>query len=441
MTMTQFDRYEIIKRANAGLITVKEAAEATGLSTRQIKRLKKKVREEGAAAVIHKNTLRTPKHAIPPETKKKILETKKSDVYATSNFKHFRELIAEFQGIEISYSALYEILVSNGIKSPCTRRRFKPHRRRKRRAQAGLLVQIDATPYAWFKLTGDKSRYAMHGSIDDATSQVTGLYMTKHECLLGYYELTKLTIGNYGVPVSAYADRHTIFQSPNSGKAEIDANVKVNDTQFGRALKELGVQLIAARSPQAKGRVERLWSTLQGRLPVEFAARGITTMAEANEFLKSYIYAFNSEFAVEPADAGSMFRPVPKGMNIDYILCAKESRVIDDGGVISLHGQSFKAVETVSTGIIPKGARVNALTDPCFGVKIEYRGFVFDVLPFVPPKRKKAPPEKKPYVPRPVPDGHYHKYGQLFAPKLTYEDSDADITGMLEDIFLGKMAK
>lgn len=441
MTQEQLNRYDIINRANDGLITVKEAAEAIGLSTRQIKRLKNKVREEGVTAMIHKNTLIIPKHAISQKTREAIVSEKKSELFASSNFKHFRELLAEHRKIEISYSALYRILVSEGIKSPHTRRRFKPHRRRKRRPQAGLLIQTDATPYAWFKGSGDKKHYALHGAIDDATGQVVALYMTKHECLHGYFEMLGRTISNYGIPVSLYADRHTIFQSPNSKKAEIDASVTVNDTQLGRALKELGVQLIAARSPQAKGRIERLWLTLQDRLPIELAIREISTLEEANEFLRSYIYAFNSEFAVEPADSESMFRQVPEGVNIGYILCTKERRTIDSGGVISFHGRSFKVVETISTGIIPRGAKVNALADPIFGVKIEYRNIVFDALPFIPPKRAKPTTEKKVPIQKPVPDSHYYKYGQILAPKLTYEDSDRDVTAMLEEIFLGKIAK
>jgi hypothetical protein len=115
--------------------------------------------------------------------------------------------------------------------------------------------------------------------------------------------------------------------------------------------------------------------------------------------------------------------------------------VIDAGGVISFRGRSFKVVETISTGIIPKGAKVSVLADPDFGVKIEYRGVVFDALPFVPPKRAKPKAERKPPAPRAVPDSHCYKCGRPPSPKLTYEDSDSDITAMLEDIFLGKMAK
>jgi transposase len=434
MTRKQLNNYEVIVKACEGVVTVGEAAEATGLSERQIKRQKKRYREEGAAAFMHGNSLRTPANRLPPETAGEIVRLKKSGLYEGCNFRHFRELLFEHHGIDIPYPSLYRLLRSEGISSPHTRRRFKPHRRRKRRPQAGLLLQIDATPFAWFR--GDRRKYALHGGIDDATGQITGLCMCKNECLHGYFEMMRRTANNYGIPVSVYADRHTIFQSPNKAKAGIDPRINANDTQFGRCLKELGATLIAARSPQAKGRIERLWGTLQDRLPTEFAIRGITTVDAANEFLETYIYAFNSEFAVEPEDKDNMFSRPKEGTDIDCVLCVKEQRIVDSGGVFSYGGKSFKVLETVSPLLIPKGAKVNVLVSSRFGIKLEYRRIVFDVLPCIPPRRVKKKPEREKTLPRPVPDDHYFKYGQRLMPKLSFAESDSEIVDMLEDIFL-----
>lgn len=300
LTQKQLNTLDVINKAIAGFITVAEAASALGLSERQVQRLKKKVRESGPAAIVHKNSLRVPHNAIPEEVKNRIISLKKSGVYESANFCHFRE----------------------------------------------LLLQTDTAPFPWFK--GDRKQYSIHGAIDDATSQITALYMCKNECLHGYFEMLRQTISNYGIPLSMYADRHTIFQSPNKEKAVIDSSLAVNDTQFGRCLKELDIELIPARSPQAKGRIERLWETLQSRLPVEFALRGISTIDEANEFLASYIYAFNSEFAVEPSHADSMFHKPSEGMNIGYVLCVKEERTVDAGGVFSFHNWSF----TPNSGLV-----------------------------------------------------------------------------------------
>ena len=428
-------RYEVLLKANAGILTVKEAAEALGISERQVQRLKKEVKESGAAALIHGNTRGHSNNCISEEVRAEIVRLKQTKPYKSCNFNHFMDLLAEHHSIEIGYTTLYRILTEAELKSPKKRRRYKPHRRRKRRPQAGMLIQTDATPHPWFD--GDKKKYALHGGIDDATGQITGLYMCRNECLQGYFEMLRRTISNYGIPQSLYADRHTIFQSPNRGKEDIDPSVPINDTQFGRCLNELSVQLIAARSPQAKGRVERLWQTLQSRLPVEFAIRGITTVEEANAFLERYIYDFNSQFAVEPEDAESVFRKLPEGKNLEHILCLKEQRSVDAGGIFSYGGKQFKVCDEHFGWLLPPRAKVNVLLSSVFGIKVEYRGIVYEVERFTAPKRptQKKKPNRKP---TPIPDSHYYKYGKYDALPICYSETDKEILDMLHDIFLGK---
>lgn len=392
MSRKQIKTFDVISKANDGFITVKEAALALGISERQIQRLKKKVRECGADGVIHGNTGKSPSNRISDETRAEILRIRKLPEYTKSNFLHFTELLERDYSISISRVAVCAILKAEGINSPKTKRRKKLHRRRNRRPQAGLLLQIDATSFAWF--SGDRGTYALHGAIDDATSQVTGLYMTKNECLHGYFELFRRTILNYGIPLSAYADRHTIFQSPTTKKHELDPSVTINDTQLGRCLKELSVTLIPAKSPQAKGRIERLWGTLQNRLPIEFMVHKITTPEEANKFLETYIYDFNANFAVEPKNIQNAFRKPGKDENIDYILCIKEKRVIDAGGVFSYGGKSFKIIE--GDFPIPAKAKIDVLIGSRFGMMAAYKERVMETLPFVPPKRKKSTAQKKP---------------------------------------------
>jgi hypothetical protein len=185
------------------------------------------------------------------------------------------------------------------------------HRRRARKPQEGLLIQMDATPYTWFN---DGKRYALHGAIDDATGKIVGLYITKNECLHGYFETTRQIIEGFGVPVSIYADRHTIFLSNKAGKLTIEEQLQgkvCNDTQFGRAMKELGITLIAARYIKLRGRVEADEDTLQ-RVPVEFASEISAQSIEANEFLKEYIPRFNSKFSVNPTTE-SAYSPLREG--------------------------------------------------------------------------------------------------------------------------------
>nr|WP_242979096.1 hypothetical protein [Carboxydocella thermautotrophica] len=176
---------------------------------------------------------------------------------------------------------------------------------------------------------------------------MVGLYLAKNECLQGYFEVIWQIVNKHGIPASIYADRHSIFLSQNASKLTIEDQLQgkvVNDTQFGRAMKELGITLIPARSPQAKGRVERLWETLQSRLPVEFKIAGITTIDEANEFLSQYIEKFNSQFAVKALEPETAYRALDQNIDIGHILCVKQKRTIDNGGVFSFYNRHFKVI-------------------------------------------------------------------------------------------------
>lgn len=208
MSQKQLNRFAVISKLIDGHLTIAEAAVSLGLSERQIIRLKKGVATQGAEFLIHKNTNRKPVHAIDDAISAKIVALKQSEPYQSANFLHFQELLERHEAIKISYSALHSILTQANIKSPKKCRRFKPHRRRKRKPQEGLLIQMDATPFEWF---GTNEKFALHGAIDDATGKIVGLYMTKNECLHGYWETTRQILLNHGIPVSLYTDRHAIF--------------------------------------------------------------------------------------------------------------------------------------------------------------------------------------------------------------------------------------
>jgi len=395
LTKKQHSRLDILNKAIAGFITVREAAEKLGISERQVQRLKREVHENGPAALIHKNSNRKPAHALPEKTKAKILEIQAKSGYEKANFKHLQELLDTKHGIIISYSALYRLLKSKDIKSPKKRRRFKPHRRRKRRPQAGSLIQIDASPYDWL---GIGISMALHGAIDDATGQITGLYLCKNECMIGYHEIIRRMISVYGIPEAVYADRHTIFRSPNADKAksiDVQPGTKANETQFGRAMTELGIQIIAARSPQAKGRIERLWETLQSRLPVEFEIHDIKDIDSANHFLSNYIFAFNSEFATEPQDSDNAFLPLDKEVILDHILCVKKGRVLDRGQTFSFYGKRFQIEKSLYSDWLPPKANITVMTSPYIGIKVRYLNYVFETKP-APSKNRTVKQTKTP---------------------------------------------
>jgi len=430
MKQSQITRYHIIMKTVERKMTIAEAAGILGLSERQVKRLKKGVKEEGAAFLIHKNKNRPSSRAATQETKAKITELYKSEKYKGSNFVHYTELLKEYENINLSYSTVRKTLKEAGIESPKKRRRYKPHRRRKRKAQEGVLIQMDATPYEWF---GGRIKFALHGAIDDATGKICGAYMTKNECLQGYMETMRQIIERKGVPASIYVDRHTIFRSPKGDKLTVEEQLSgklINDTQFGRAMKELGINMIYARSPQAKGRVERLWETLQSRLLIELRIHNINTVEEANCFLESYIQRFNEQFAVLPEKSESAYAPLT--LDLDLVLCVKEHRVADNGGVFSFHGKLLK----ITSGDVPNKAKVQVVASPSKGILTLYKGKVDNVSPYVKPKKVQKPKqERKKYNP---PDSHYYKHGKPKNSFITSDLVDSEIRKILEDIFLSK---
>ena len=435
----QINRYQIISNVIQGNLKPCEAAESLSLSVRQIYRLIKGGNAEGVSSLIHKNSTKKPSHAFDDIFKQNIVTLKKSDKYKDANFMHFQDLLLEHENISISYNALYNILTSNGIISPKKRRKVRNHYRRKRKSKKGMLIQMDATPFEWF---GGDVNYSLHGAIDDASGELVGLYMTKNECLHGYLEIVRQCILNHGIPACVYTDRHTIFRSPNASKVSIEEQLDgkvINDTQFGRAMKELGIARIFARSPQAKGRVEKLWDTLQGRLPTEFKIHGITTVDEANEFLITYISKFNLKFAVEPEDNELAYRELPDNLNLDYILCVKQTRTIDNSGIFSIHNRHFQTLKNPGLPEIPKKSKITVIISTSVGIKAEYQGNVYEVINFIKPKKSNETKQKSKskYIP---PQDHYFKYGNDKFKKVYLDESYEEVLSVLQEIFLSKYA-
>ncbi len=372
-------RATLIEACINGQCTVKQVANALGISERRVKQIKKEVKENGVKSIQHGNRGRKPKNAIPNETKKKILELRSSYQYELSNFKHFHELLKERENIDISYSALYNILHKAGIKSPKKHRKTKLHHRRKRKESEGMMLQADGTPFDWFC---DGNQYSLHGFIDDATGKITGLYMCKNECLLGYLEVLRQTLENYGIPISLYPDKYSVFFPPKKVNDHITIEEQLNGrekgiTQFGRIVEELGITMFAANSPQAKGRIERLWETLQSRLVTEFRINNITTIEQANKFLLEYINIYNSKFAVAPLDKNNVFLKLPKRYNLDELLCVRFERTIDNAGVFSINNSKFQ----ITDRNLPPKTRVSIYLSQKVGMFVKVNKKIYNVQP------------------------------------------------------------
>ena len=372
-------RVTLIEACIKGECTVKQVATALGLSERRVKQIKKEVKENGVKSIQHGNRGRKPKNTIPDETRKKILELRNSYQYEMSNFKHFQELLKERENIDISYSALYNILRNAGIKSPKKHRKSKLHHRRKRKECEGMMLQADGTPFDWFN-TGEK--YSLHGFVDDATGKITGLYMCKNECLLGYLEVLRQTLENYGIPISLYPDKYSVFFPPKKVDDHITIEEQLNGrekgiTQFGRIVEELGIEMFAASSPQAKGRIERLWETLQSRLVTEFRINNIKSIEQANTFLIGYIDKYNAQFAVTPTNSKSVFLKLPKRYDLDELLCVKFERIIDNAGVFSINNSKFQILDKS----LPPKTKVQIYLSHKIGMRVKSNNKIYDVEP------------------------------------------------------------
>jgi transposase len=337
LSRDELRRVKVMERLLAGVMSGKDAAATIGITERQLRRLKTKYLKEGETGLIHGNRGRKPSNALPEELKAKVLILR-CEKYHDANFCHLADLLAEHEDIYLSRESVRRILKSAGHESKrAAKRSPRRHRARERRAQAGMLWQTDATPYEW--LGGQYGRFALHAAIDDAAGIVVGGCFTRNECAGGYGRALSEGMRAYGIPMALYSGRHTIFRSPREGLT-IDEELGGEEkplSNFGKAMAELGVEHIKAGSPQAKGRVERLWETLQDRLPVELRLLGVKDMDGANHALPELLSRHNRKYSVPPAEAESAYTPLPDGINLEHVFAMRNVRKTS-GGAISYKG-------------------------------------------------------------------------------------------------------
>ena len=327
MSRTEQRRAWVITRVVSGELTVAEAAELLGLTERSIHRLRARMEREGPAGLVHGNRGRISPRRLGEETRARIVELA-SEPYAGLNDSHLADLLTERDDIVISRSALRRLLREAGRPSPRKRRAPKHRSRRDRMPKEGLLLQTDGSRHDW--LEGRGPRLTLVGYIDDATGRVTGAVFRDQEDSAGYLEALLATIRHYGVPGAIYHDRHTIFEPPEKEPLTLEEQLVDTrvPTQLGRTFLELGIGSVKARSPQAKGRIERLWGTLQDRLVAELRLAGVSDRDGANAFLPAYLVRHNRRFMVPAADPEPAWRRLPNGSRLDRICCFKYRRTV-----------------------------------------------------------------------------------------------------------------
>jgi transposase len=336
-------RLVILNQVEVKQLSRDKAKELLNISSRHLKRIIAAYRKEGAAALAHGNRGKRPHNALDEELKKQVLGLAQ-DKYTGFNFQHFTDSLKDREGIDISRSTVRRILLKAGITSPKKRRSPKHRSRRERYPQEGMLLQIDSSPHPWLEERGPS--FNLIGAIDDATGKVPYAFFQEHEDNRGYFLLLKGIVERYGIPLALYHDRHTIFEAPENELESIEEQLEGEKklTQFGRLLKELGITSISANSPQAKGRIERLWGTFQNRLVSELRLANAKTIEEANRVLAEYLPLFNRDFQVTPLVAGSAYRKIDRGFIPDKYFCSKYKRVVGGDNVIKFKGKRIQIV-------------------------------------------------------------------------------------------------
>lgn len=332
----------VIHKVIEGEITQVRAAEIISLSERQIRRIVKRILEEGDGSIQHRSRGRASNRQKPKKFKERIIKLYQQ------KYKGFGPTLAaeklfEIDAIQISDETLRLWLIDAGEWQK--KRKRKAHRQwRARKENCGEMLQMDGSVHDWFEGRGPKC--VLMAYIDDATSRVYGRFY-EYEGTIPAMDSFKRYIRKYGIPMSVYFDRHTTYKSPSEPTIEDEINGTEPLSEFGRALTELAVKLIHAYSPQAKGRIERQFNTLQDRLIKELRLRGISTMGEANKFLEdSYWVSYNKKFMVKALHEDDMHRAVPKGLNLDKILCIRTGRTVRNDNTIEHNKKLYQLKES-----------------------------------------------------------------------------------------------
>ena len=319
ITMSQQEvlRLQIMEKLKDRTLSQSEASKILKISCRQVKRLVRTYRQQGAKGLASKKRDKPSNNRLREEVKQNILALIK-DKYADFGPTFLGEKLLENHDIAISKETLRQLMIAENLWQTKRRKKAKIHQMRERRSCFGELIQIDGSPHDWFEDRGDKCCLIVF--IDDATSRIVSLRFEETETTAGYFRAAKTYIAQYGLPMAFYSDKHGIFRV---NMPDCDS-----ETQFGRAARELGIEIICAHSPQAKGRVERSNQTLQDRLVKEMRLLGISDIEAANAYLPEFWQKHNSKFAVEPKSNTDAHVKLIGDENLDLIFCYKITSIL-----------------------------------------------------------------------------------------------------------------
>ena len=337
MSARQWKRLDAVRSVEARKMSMREAARALGLSRRQMRRLCVAVAARGQAAVVHGNTGRAPWNRTPASVREKVVELAR-EKYAGFNDQHLSEKLVGCEGIERSRQTVRRLLREAGIGPVHRRRRPQHHRRRDRKPQAGQMVLWDGSRHEW--LEGRGPVLCLMGAIDDATGEVLpGIHFVEQECAASYLRLLRGLVQKRGVPWAIYMDRHGALKRVDDfWTLEEELKGRQEPTHVGAALEELGIEAIYALSAQAKGRVERLWGTLQDRLTSELRLAGAKTLEQANAVLQAYLPGHNRHFSIAASESQPAWLALRAGQDLERICAFRYPATVQNDNTVRLAG-------------------------------------------------------------------------------------------------------
>jgi transposase len=344
MSQKEMKRLHVIHKVREGLLTEKQAAEIISLSERQIRRIVRRIREEGDRGIQHRSRGKESNRRLPQELVERVRRLYQ-ERYQGFGPTLMAEKLSELEGIAISKETIRRWLISSGHWQKG--RKGRTHRQwRERKSHYGEMLQLDGSHHDWF--AGRRPKCVLLAYIDDATNRVYGRFY-EYEGTIPAMDSFKRYILKHGIPLSVYMDKHTTYKSTAEPSLEEEISGTTPLSEFGRALTELAVQIIHAHSPQAKGRIERLFKTLQDRLVKEMTIRGINTVAEANRYLNTYLAVHHKRFAVKAKEPSDLHRDIPTGLNLDKILCIRTKRTLRNDFTIAHNRKLYQIEQHVRT--------------------------------------------------------------------------------------------
>lgn len=381
-THKELRKLHIVRKVIEGSISQIEAAEHLGISSRQIRRLQKRVAREGSEGILHRSRGKESNNACSKEVYRRVLELYRQK-YCDFGPTFFTEKLQEDEGIIISDETARKWLMEAGLWQKA-KKKPKHRQRRERRKQYGHLVQIDGSHHRWLEDRGPKC--VLMAYIDDATNRVYARFYTYEGTIPAMDSFLRYLRKN-GLPYSIYLDKHSTYKSPGKKTERYLFEDTEMLSQFERAMKELNVEVIHAHSPQAKGRVERLFKTLQDRLVKEMRLANITTIEGANEFLTGYLIRFNRKFALLPAEKEDMHRKVPQGINLKRILCIKKERTVRNDYTISHNKRLYQIMEAFAEKTVMVEERLSGAME----IMLNDKALPYRKIDVRPEKPKAAP--------------------------------------------------